>query len=57
MDRQLMSYGLLRGAFRPSDNVLRAVRQRHRLIKDRARSVQAEGVAQMNVQLDTVRAT
>ena len=57
--RQLMSYGLLRGAFRPSDEtcVLRSfVRQRHRLIKDRARSVQhmQKALTQMNVQLDTV---
>ena len=57
--RQLMSYGLLRGAFRPLDEtcVLRSfVRQRHRLIKDRARSVQhmQKALTQMNVQLDTV---
>ena len=57
--RQLMSYGLLRGAFRPSDEtcVLRSfVRQRHRLIEDRARSVQhmQKALTQMNVQLDTV---
>ena len=57
--RELMSYGLLRGAFRPSDEtcVLRAyVRQRHRLTRDRARCVQhmQKALTQMNVQLDTV---
>ena len=57
--RQLMSYGLLRGAFRPSDEtcvLCSFVRQRHRLIKDRARSVQhmQKALTQMNVQLDTV---
>ena len=57
--RQLMSYGLLRGAFRPSDEtcVLRCfVRQRHRLTQDRARCVQhmQKALTQMNVQLDTV---
>ena len=56
---QLMSYGLLRGAFRPSGEtcVLRAfVRQRHRLTQDRARCVQhmQKALTQMNVQLDTV---
>ena len=41
--RELMSYGLLKGAFRPSDQtcVLRSyVRQRAQLVRDRARSVQ-----------------
>ena len=57
--RQLMSYGLLRGAFRPSDEtcVLQSfARQRHRLTRDRARSVQhmQKALTQMNVQLDTV---
>ena len=57
--RQLMSYGLLRGAFRPSDGtcVLRSyVRQRQGLVRDRSRSVQhmQKALAQMNVQLDTV---
>ena len=57
--RQLMSYGLLRGAFRPSDEtcVLRSfVRQRQALTRDRARSVQhmQKALTQMNVQLDTV---
>ena len=57
--RELMSYGLLRGAFRPSDHtcVLRAyVRQRHRLTHDRARCVlhMQRALTQMNVQLDTV---
>lgn len=57
--RELMSYGLLRGAFRPSDEtcVLRAyVRQRARTTRDRARCVQhmQKAMTQMNVQLDTV---
>ena len=57
--RELMSYGLLRGAFRPSDEtcVLRAyVRQRARTTRDRARCVQhmQKALTQMNVQLDTV---
>ena len=57
--RELMSYGLLRGAFRPSDPtcVLRAyVRQRHTLIADRARCVHhvQKALTQMNVQLDAV---
>ena len=57
--RELMSYGLLNGAFRPSDHtcVLRAyVRQRHRLTQDRARCVlhMQKALTQMNVQLDTV---
>ena len=57
--RELMSFGLLRGAFRPSDEtcVLRAyVRQRARTIRDRARCVQhmQKAMTQMNVQLDTV---
>ena len=57
--RELMSYGLLKGAFRPSDQtcVLRSyVRQRAQLVRDRARSVQhmQKALTQMNVQLDTV---
>ena len=57
--RELMSYGLLRGAFRPRDEdcVLRSyVRQRGRLVRDRARCVQhmQKALTQMNVQLDTV---
>ena len=57
--RELMSYGLLRGAFRPRDEdcVLRAyVRQRGRLVRERARCVQhmQKALTQMNVQLDTV---
>ena len=54
-----MSYGLLKGAFRPSDATceLRSyVRQRGRLVGDRARCVQhmQKALTQMNVQLDTV---
>ena len=57
--RELMSFGLLRGAFRPSDEtcVLRSyVRQRARTTRDRARCVQhmQRAMTQMNVQLDTV---
>jgi transposase len=57
--RQLMSYGLLRGAFRPSDEVcvLRSyVRQRARLTQDRSRCVQhmQKALTEMNVQLDAV---
>lgn len=56
---QLMSYGLLEGAFRPSDEicVLRSyVRQRARLTRDSARSVQhiQKALTEMNVQLDSV---
>ena len=54
-----MSYGLLRGAFRPRDEdcVLRSyVRQRGRLVRERGRCVQhmQKALTQMNVQLDTV---
>ena len=57
--RELMSYGLLKGAFRPSDATceLRSyVRHRGRLVGDRARCVQhmQKALTQMNVQLDTV---
>lgn len=56
---QLMSYGLLKGAFRPADRIceLRAVvRQRARLTRDAARSVQhmQKALTQMNVQIDQV---
>ncbi len=56
---QLMSYGLLKGAFRPSDAVceLRSyVRQRARLVRDQSRSVQhmQKALTEMNVQLANV---
>ena len=56
---QLMSYGLLRGAFRPGDAVcpLRSyVRQARRLIEDRSRCVQQmqKALTEMNVRLDSV---
>jgi transposase len=56
---QLMTYGLLKGAFRPADGVceLRAyVRQRSRLIQDSSRCVQhmQKALSEMNVQLDSV---
>ena len=59
--RQLLSYGLLRGAFRPGDAVcpLRSyVRQMKRLSEDRARCVQhmQKALTEMNVRLDTVLA-
>ena len=57
--QQLMSYGLLRGAFRPSDEVcvLRALsRQRSMLLRNQARCVQhmQKALAQMNIQLANV---
>ena len=57
--RELMSFGLLRGAFRPSAEVcaLRAVmRQRDMLLASQARHVQhmQKALAQMNVQLANV---
>ena len=57
--RQLLSYGLLRGAFRPGDAVcpLRSyVRQTKRLIEDRARCVlhMQKALTEMNVRLDSV---
>lgn len=57
--QQLMSYGLLRGAFRPDDQVcvLRALaRQRATLLKTQARSVQHmhKALVQMNIQLANV---
>ncbi len=56
---QLMSYGLLRGAFRPGDAVcpLRSyARQMRRLIEDRSRCVQhmQKALTEMNVRLDSV---
>jgi transposase len=56
---QLMSYGLLRGAFRPAEGVceLRSyVRQRARLVRDKARAVQhvQKALTEMNVQLANV---
>ena len=56
---QLMSYGLLRGAFRPGDAIcpLRSyVRQAKRLIEDRSRCVQQmqKALTEMNVRLDSV---
>lgn len=56
---QLMSYGLLKGAFRPAEQVcqLRAyVRQRSRLVGDQSRSVQhmQKALSEMNVQLANV---
>ncbi len=57
--RQLMSHGLLRGAFRAADELcpLRSyARQREQLVRDRSRSVQhvQKALTQMNVQLDNV---
>lgn len=57
--QQLMTYGLLRGAFRPSDAVcaLRALwRQRGMLLRGQGRQVQhmQKALAQMNVQLANV---
>ena len=54
-----MSYGLLKGAFRPADRIceLRAyVRQRSRATRDRSRCVQhmQKALTEMNVQLDNV---
>ena len=56
---QLLSYGLLRGAFLPGDAIcpLRFyVRQTKRLIEDRSRCVQhmQKALTQMNVRLDSV---
>ena len=56
---QLMSYGLLRSAFRPADAVceLRAyVRQHARIVAERARTVQHmhKALTQMNIQVHTV---
>jgi len=57
--QQLMSYGLLRGAFRPSDGVcvLRSLsRQRAMLLRSQARCVQhmQKALTQMNIQLANV---
>lgn len=57
--QQLMSYGLLRGAFRPPGDVcaLRAVsRQRDNLLREQARCVQRmqKALTQMNIQLSNV---
>ena len=57
--QQLMSYGLLRGAFRPTDEVcaLRALsRQREMLLKSQARHVEhmQKALTQMNIQLANV---
>jgi len=57
--QQLMSYGLLRGAFRPTEQVcvLRALsRQRAMLLRSQARHVQhmQKALTQMNVQLTNV---
>ena len=57
--RELMSHGLLKGAFRPADRIceLRSyVRQRGRAIRDRGRCVQhiQKALTEMNVQLDNV---
>ena len=57
--RQLLSYGLLRGSYRPDDGLcpLRSlVRQCKRLTEDRSRSVLhvQKALSEMNVQLDSV---
>lgn len=57
--QQLMTYGLLRGAFRPSDEVcaLRSLwRQREMLLKTQGRHVQhmQKALTQMNIQLTNV---
>jgi len=57
--RQLMSYGLLRSAYRPGDEIcqLRSfVRQRARLTRDAARSVlhMQKALTEMNVHIDRV---
>jgi hypothetical protein len=57
--QQLMSYGLLRGAFRPADEVcaLRSLsRQREMLLRSQARHVQhmQKALTQMNIQLANV---
>lgn len=59
--QQLMTYGLLRGAFRPADEicVLRALyRQRGTLLRGQARHVQhmQKALTQMNIQLTNVLA-
>ena len=57
--RQLMSYGLLKGAFRPGDAIcaLRSyVRQRATLVREQARYTEhmQKALTQMNIQLDNV---
>jgi transposase len=57
--QQLLTYGLLRGAFRPADSVcaLRSLwRQRGMLLSDQARQVQhmQKALTQMNIQLTNV---
>jgi len=57
--RQLLSYGLLRGAFRPGDAVCPPrsyVRQAKRLIEDRTRCMlhMQNALTEMNVRLDSV---
>ena len=57
--RELMGFGLLKGAFRPADEIcaLRSyVRQRARATRDRSRCVQhiQKALTEMNVQLDNV---
>ena len=57
--RQLMSYGLLMGAFRPGDAIcaLRSyVRQRATLVREQARYTEhmQKALTQMNIQLDNV---
>jgi transposase len=57
--QQLMSFGLLSGAFRPHDEIcaLRSIsRQRDQLLRDQARQVQhmQKALTQMNVQLTNV---
>ena len=59
---QLMAYGLLKGAFRPSDEtcVLRSyVRQQSRLTREAGRCVQQmqKALTEMNIQLDNVLST
>lgn len=54
--RELMSYGLLKGAFRPADAVCRLralVRLQQRLVEDQSRTVlhMQKALAQMNIQL------
>jgi len=55
--RQLMSYGLLKGAFRPADGIcyLR-VRQHSFKVQEQARCIQhmQKALTQMNIQLDNV---
>lgn len=57
--RQLMSYGLLKGAFRPADEICSVrslVRQRSTKVADQSRCIahMQKALTQMNVQLDNV---